>query len=232
MRKEKVFLALVLLVFLLVSCVPSSTPSVSPSPNVSVPDIATSENVPQETNTPVPAKTPTVLPTSTMTPTSTSTPSQTPVPTLSAESSRVLGVGESNGGTFLTLELPISSGNYQLDINGNRYQCEWVVGYENRLYCTGAKIPPAQPFTLYLWDIDANAIVLTMESKGYVAATAVAGNPDWTCEVEPLWVAPLTGPYGCYAVTCYSRTSGERVAGTENSCEDPFPYWLYQTPVP
>jgi len=47
------------------------------------------------------------------------------------------------------------------------------------------------------------------------------------CEIEPLWVAPLTGPEGCYAVTCY--LNGVFVnEGTPNTCERP---WMYG-PVP
>jgi hypothetical protein len=45
------------------------------------------------------------------------------------------------------------------------------------------------------------------------------------CEVEPLWVSPLTGTYGCYAVTCYIGNT--YYGGTKDTCVNP---WIWPVP--
>jgi hypothetical protein len=46
-----------------------------------------------------------------------------------------------------------------------------------------------------------------------------------TCEIEPLWILPLTGPEGCYAVTCY--INGVYYDGTPKTFD-----LLWRWPVP
>lgn len=191
---------------------------------------------PAWTDTPTLTPSPTASPTLTPSPTATSTATMTPVPTLDANASSVIYVGGTAGALYFSLRLPVSSGRFWAQVNGAAYNCHWLSAYPFVLTCAGAWLPPETPFEIQLYELESGALVLSLLAPGYarptLTPTPLKGNPDWTCEVEPLWVPPLTGEYGCYAATCYSRTMHQYVGGTVNSCQDDFPYYLYMTPRP
>ena len=221
MQHKKIISILLLVGVFVTACGPAATPTVAVPPSATlVPSTATAAAT--LTSTPVPTSTETPIPTET------ATPSVTPIPTFDPASSEIKGMGRvREDKTFITIDLPTMLGEYYADINGEIYNCSPVERYENRLYCIGKVIPYGVPLVVELHEKSTDAVVLVLESIGY--GPDMVGDPNLTCEVEPLWVPPLTGPFGCYAVTCYYRTGGY-ATGTENSCTTPFPYWLYQTP--
>lgn len=222
------------LALLLVACLPDGRPQtvfepISPVLQTAYPGTPT----PSLTPTWIPA--PTATPTPTLTPTPTATPTPTPWATLQPGDAVIGYVTANASWLYFSIRLPVDGDGFWAEINDSRYTCTWARSVTGWLSCAGPWLPPRTPFTVWLHAPD-DTVIAELAAAGYEpprpTATPILANPDWVCEVEPLWVPPLTGPHGCYAATCYSRSSHRYVGGTQNSCEDDFPYYLYITPKP
>jgi hypothetical protein len=159
------------------------------------------------------------------------TPTLTPTPLPDFSQAVVQGAGRlADGRTFIVIDAPGVAGEFVGEVAGLPYPCSFLEDYPDRLLCAG----PAVPYgTLFVFDLRLaghQTVLLSVELSSIATPTPVI-NYDLGCTIEPLW--PMGwGDYGCYAVSCYSYTTGLYVTGSENTCENPFPWWLYMTPSP
>ncbi len=208
MRKIIRLAALIALV-ILGACTPVAPPQQFISP------------VPVNTSTSLPS--PTIEPTQTPKPTATSTATSIPTPDYSLIKFAYL---YANGTTETVFVFNLNGIRGMFHGEGNKYlyTCKSLPDNADKLYCTGDYQASGRNVVFQLFDAGRKDPVQTMKIgiPSYIPPTPIG----MTCEIEPLWVAPLTGSYGCYAVTCY--IGGQYYGGTEDTCTNPWPWW----PVP
>lgn len=125
--------------------------------------------------------------------------------------------------TVVVFKLNGASGDFTLMGNEHTYFCKPQRDDPDILICRGVFQPVGYHVTYILYVEGNPEPIMTREMviPFLYPPTPVGMN----CEIEPLWVAPLTGPYGCYAVTCYIGST--YYDGTTNTCENP---WTWPVP--
>lgn len=114
-------------------------------------------------------------------------------------------------------------GEFHLTGNDYRYDCQVDPGNPDLLLCRGAYQAPGRVVIFNLHAAESATPILTMEM---IIPSMYPPTPEGMyCEIEPLWVPPLTGNYGCYAVTCYLY--GTYYDGTPDTCIQP---WRWPVP--
>lgn len=125
----------------------------------------------------------------------------------------------------VTFKLNGVRGEFSGEGNGYLFECSTLPEAPDVLRCVGDYQAPGRELFFHLLTQGSTIPILEVE---LIIPNAYPSTPEgmW-CEIEPLWVAPLTGPEGCYAVTCY-RYGVFVNEGTPNTCDQP---WYYG-PVP
>jgi hypothetical protein len=215
---KRPFLAALVITFLLSACGPSAATSTP----LDVPAMQTQavETAYAMLTLTAPAVTATPLPTATGTPVP--PPTGTPTPDFSAVKHVNLYFTGTTG-MVIVFALNGARGEFRLTGNDYTYECAPSPDNPDQLLCRGAFQAPGREVLFNLYESSRTDPLLTFD---YTIPSLYPPTPEGLkCEIEPLWVAPLTGPAGCYAVTCY--LNGSSYPGTPNTCDQP-----WQWPVP
>jgi hypothetical protein len=166
----------------------------------------------------------TAAPTLTPTLAATETPTATATPDLSVI--KFDAIYFQNGNMLVvTFKLNGARGQFSGEGNGYLFECTSLPDTPDALRCVGAYQAPGRQMVFHLF---ANSNPTPILATELIIPNTYPSTPvGMWCEIEPLWVAPLTGPEGCYAVTCY-RNGVFVNEGTPNTCDQP---WYYG-PVP
>jgi hypothetical protein len=166
------------------------------------------------------------VPTATLVPTlsATNTPAVTATPDYSVIKFDLIYFQD---GTRLVVTFKLNNvrGEFTGEGNGYLFNCTTLSDTPDNLRCVGPYQAPGRELLFHLFAVNNTTPILEI---GLIVPSTYPSTPvGMWCEIEPLWVAPLTGPEGCYAVTCY--LNGIFVnEGTPNTCDQP---WMYG-PVP
>jgi hypothetical protein len=125
--------------------------------------------------------------------------------------------------TYLVVTFKLNNvrGQFSGEGNGYLFKCTTLSDTPDNLRCVGPYQAPGRRMLFHLFANNTTTPILEVE---LIIPNTYPSTPEgmW-CEIEPLWVAPLTGPEGCYAVTCY--LNGVFVdQGTQNTCDQPWQY--------
>lgn len=166
------------------------------------------------------------VPTATIIPTlaATATPTATATPDLSVIKFEVIYFQNGNM-LVVTFKLNGARGQFSGEGNGYLFECSTLPDALDTLRCVGDYQAPGRQMVFHLLANNNPTPILATEL--IIPNTYPSTPVGMWCEIEPLWVAPLTGPEGCYAVTCY-RNGVFVNEGTANTCDQP---WMYG-PVP
>jgi hypothetical protein len=130
-----------------------------------------------------------------------------------------------NSTTEMVLIFSLNGARGEFNLIGNNYQYACTPSRDNpdQIVCRGAYQAPGREVVFSLYE---TSRVDPIYSVDLVIPSFYPPTPEGLiCEIEPLWVLPLTGPEGCYAVSC--QLNGVPYPGTPNSCDQP-----WQWPVP
>jgi hypothetical protein len=205
---------LLILLFLLAACSPSSPTSTPTSAESATPR-------PSATATAASSSTPTASATYTLTPTRTLTftPSPSPTPLAALDQAEVIQINDGIGGIGLVLKIPHLSTPYNLILGGTRFDCKLDAQYPDWLFCWGLTRPTLDiPLTQALLDPLTNQVVLerkvvlssavlpTALPEGYGFTNCPDRGKNISCETEcrldwdgnPCIVATCTDACGLY----------------------------------
>jgi hypothetical protein len=169
------------------------------------------------------ASAPTATPVPTLPPTlaATSTPVATATPDYSVIKFDLIYF--QNSELVVTFQLNNARGQFTGEGNGHQFECTTLSDTPDNLRCVGPYLAPGLELLFHLFAANNPTPILQVDLL--VPSTFPPTPEGMRCEIEPLWVAPLTGPLGCYAVTCYIGAS--YYDGTPNTCEKP---WRWPVP--
>lgn len=141
MKKNPIiWISIVAAIVILTACSASPTASLTPAPLPT--------QIPAETETARPSATLTTSATTlatatkTLTPTPTHTATLTATPRPSFAGFQVQFVDYASYGMQFAFIIPGIQNNYQLDVNGQPFNCKLYEKYPDKLFCTGPAIPP------------------------------------------------------------------------------------------
>ena len=172
-----------------------------------------------------------LLATDTPQPTATSTPTETPVPTPTASPTPDFSVVKfdkyySIGTTTMVIVYALNGVRGEFHATGKdiyMYECKYDPDNADKLLCQGAYQGLGREIIFKLYEVSRVDPILI---NNILIEPLYPPTPEgMTCEIEPLWVLPLHGTYGCYAVTCY--LNGGYYGGTTDTCIQP---WLWPVP--
>jgi hypothetical protein len=125
--------------------------------------------------------------------------------------------------TVLIFALHGVRGEFYVTGNDYTYMCKPAPTDPDQLFCRGEYQPPGYEVLYKFFVVGQVEPILT---RSMIIPSPYPPTPEgMRCEIEPLWVAPLTGTYGCYAVTCY--LNGQYYDGTADTCIQP---WRWPVP--